>query len=142
MENLYAFTCKCNFNHGRMYHIFVLKSVDVKTFPLSHLFVYILPAMDLSIFIFICCRTDFERKNFRMVFEKEDIWQKEYSRISKIRNLKRKDIKAVDIVDDSVIIEGLRRNDLVVVRGVNEIMNGQRVKIKTPETKNPANTDE
>lgn len=34
---------------------FVLKSVDVKTFPLSHLFVYILPAMDLSIFIFICC---------------------------------------------------------------------------------------
>ena len=56
--------------------------------------------------------------------------------------VKRKDIKAVDIVDDSVIIEGLRRNDLVVVRGVNEIMNGQRVKIKTPETKNPANTDE
>ncbi len=56
--------------------------------------------------------------------------------------VRRKDIKAVDIVDDSVIIEGLRRNDLVVVRGVNEIMNGQRVKIKTPETKNPANTDE
>ena len=47
--------------------------------------------------------------------------------------VKRKDIKAVDIVNDFVIIEGLRRNDLVVVRGVNEIMNGQRVKIKNPE---------
>ncbi len=52
--------------------------------------------------------------------------------------IKRKDIKAVDIIDNSVIVEGLRRNDLVVVRGVNEVMNGQKVKIKSPE--NSANT--
>ena len=41
-------------------------------------------------------------KNFRMVFEKEDIWQKEYSRISKIRNLKRKDIKSSGYVVDTL----------------------------------------
>lgn len=34
---------------------FVLKSIDVKSFNITHLFVYILPAMDISVFIFICC---------------------------------------------------------------------------------------
>ena len=56
--------------------------------------------------------------------------------------VKRQDIKAVDIIDNSVIVEGLRRNDLVVVRGVNEIMNGQRVKIKNPESQGDAESPE
>ena len=51
------------------------------------------------------------------------------------------DIKE-DIIDNSVIVEGLRRNDLVVVRGVNEIMNGQRVKIKNPESQGDAESPE
>ena len=38
------------------------------------------------------------------------------------------------MIDDSIIVEGLRRNDLVVVRGANEIMDGQKVKIKSLET--------
>jgi len=51
--------------------------------------------------------------------------------------VKRKDIKAVDIVNNSVIVEGLRRNDLVVIRGVNEVMDGQKVKIKNPKDISP-----
>lgn len=56
--------------------------------------------------------------------------------------VKRQDIKTVDIINNFIIVEGLRRNDLVVTRGVNEIMNGQRVKIKSKETEAAVNIDE
>ena len=51
-----------------------------------------------------------------------------------IAKVKRQNIKTLDMIDDSIIVEGLRRNDLVVVRGANEIMDGQKVKIKSLET--------
>ena len=51
-----------------------------------------------------------------------------------IAKVKRQNIKILDMIDDSIIVEGLRRNDLVVVRGANEIMDGQKVKIKSLET--------
>lgn len=34
---------------------FVLKSCNVQSFNIQYLFIYILPAMDISVFIFICC---------------------------------------------------------------------------------------
>lgn len=43
---------------------------------------------------------------------------------------KRKNIKALDIRNNHIVVEGLRRNDLVITRGAGEIMDGQKVKIK------------
>ncbi len=47
-----------------------------------------------------------------------------------IAKTKRHNIKTLDINNENVIVEGLCRNDLVVVKGASEIMDGQRVKIK------------
>ncbi len=49
---------------------------------------------------------------------------------NEIAFVKRKDIRAIDVKNNFITVEGLRRNDLVVTRGVGEIMNGQKVKIK------------
>ncbi len=40
---------------GACIAFFILKSLDITSFKISNLFVYILPAMDISVFIFICC---------------------------------------------------------------------------------------
>ena len=47
--------------------------------------------------------------------------------------IKRQNIKALDINNDNIVVEGLRRNDLVVIKGASEIMDGQRVKIRSIE---------
>lgn len=47
-----------------------------------------------------------------------------------IAKTKRQNIKALDINDENIVVDGLRRNDLVVIKGASEIMDGQKVKIK------------
>ena len=47
--------------------------------------------------------------------------------------IKRQNIKALDINNNNIVVEGLRRNDLVVIKGASEIMDGQRVKIRSIE---------
>lgn len=34
---------------------FILKTLDVTTFNINYLFLYILPAVDMSVFVFLCC---------------------------------------------------------------------------------------
>lgn len=46
---------------------------------------------------------------------------------------KRKNIKALHIKNNHIVVEGLRRNDLVITRGAGEIMDGQKVKVKDLE---------
>lgn len=43
-----------------------------------------------------------EGKDFRMIFEKKDIWKKEYSRVCEIKYLKREDIKSSGYVVDTL----------------------------------------
>ena len=50
-----------------------------------------------------------------------------------IAKIKRHNIKPIDINNDNMVVEGLCRNDLVVTKGVSEIMDGQRVKVKDAE---------
>ena len=50
---------------------------------------------------------------------------------NEIAKVKRQNIKTVDIRNNLITVEGLRRNDLVVTRGANEIVDGQKVKIKS-----------
>ncbi len=50
---------------------------------------------------------------------------------NEIAKVKRHNIKTVDIRNNLITVEGLRRNDLVVTRGANEIVDGQKVKIKS-----------
>lgn len=47
-----------------------------------------------------------------------------------VGKIKRQNIKTIDINNDNMVVEGLCRNDLVVTKGVSEIMDGQKVKVK------------
>ncbi len=47
-----------------------------------------------------------------------------------VAKTKRQNIKTLDMINDNIVVEGLRRNDMVVIKGVSEIMDGQKVKIK------------
>jgi len=53
-----------------------------------------------------------------------------------IATVKRKDITVSDIRNNLITAQGLRRNDLVVTKGAGEIMNGQRVKVKSDTGEN------
>ena len=50
----------------------------------------------------------------------------------KLHTLKEKILEdiGIDVKNNYITVEGLRRNDLVVTRGAGEIMDGQKVKIK------------
>lgn len=79
-----------------------------------------------------------EDKNSSYVWVLEDIRNKDGSekkqdKDAPVKLVKRKEVKALEVVNNSIVIEGLRRNDLVVTKGTSEIMNGQKVKIKASD---------
>lgn len=64
-----------------------------------------------------------EDKNSSYVWVLEDIKDENAT-------VKRKEVRALEVRNNLIVIEGLRRNDLVVTKGASEIMDGQKVKIK------------
>lgn len=47
-----------------------------------------------------------------------------------IAKIKKQKVEVIEISDNKAVIEGVRRNDLVVTKGSEEVMEGQKVKIK------------